>query len=69
MPLHLLPIWVQLHCGGCGQLFTGNARSVPQFRDAPACTGCWDRINTMRTQAGLPPWEAPDDAYPAEEVS
>lgn len=63
MPLHLLPIWVQLSCGGCSRGFTGNARSVPQWRDAPCCPTCWARINDARRRLGLLPWDTPADAY------
>jgi hypothetical protein len=63
MPLHLLPIWVQLRCGGCGAGFTGNARSVPQWKDQPACSTCWQRINDLRIRIGLSPWDTPVDAY------
>lgn len=57
------PLWVRLRCGGCGTRFTGNAFTVPQWRDAPSCRGCWDRLNLMRDQANLRPWETPPDAY------
>lgn len=67
MPLHLAPIWVALTCGGCGRGFTGNARSVPQWKDAPACPACWDRVNGLRVQLDLPPWDCPVDAYPTKE--
>lgn len=66
MPLHLLPIWVPLSCGGCGTPFTGNARSVPQWRDAPCCPTCWGRINDLRVRVGMQPWDTPADAYPEE---
>jgi hypothetical protein len=55
---------VRLRCGGCGSRFTGNAYSVPQYRDAPACRGCWRRLNLLLRQANLPEWETPEDAYP-----
>jgi hypothetical protein len=67
VPLHLLPIWVQLRCGGCAGSFTGNARSVPQWKDVPACPTCWQRINDLRVRVGMPPWDTPVDAYPEEE--
>lgn len=64
MPLHLLPIWAQLTCGGCAQQFTGNARSVPVWNGSPACPKCWERSNALRTQLGFQPWDTPVDAYP-----
>lgn len=64
--LHLLPLWAQLTCGGCGRGFTGNARSVPNWNSAPACPSCWRRVNDLRTQLGLAAWDTPTDAYPIE---
>lgn len=58
------PLWVSLRCGCCGIEFVGNAYSVPQFRDAPACRGCWRRLNLFRRQANMPEWDTPEDAYP-----
>jgi hypothetical protein len=66
MPLHLLPIWVPLRCGGCAKPFTGNARCVPQWRDTPSCPTCWRQINDLRVRAGFQPWDTPADAYPKE---
>jgi hypothetical protein len=61
---HRQPLWVPLHCGCCGSRFEANAYSVPQFRDAPACRGCWRRLNLLRRQANMPEWDTPEDAYP-----
>lgn len=58
------PLWVSLRCGGCGQRFTGNARSVPQWNGHGACPACWERINQLREQLGEARWDTPRDAYP-----
>jgi hypothetical protein len=62
--LHRAPLWVSLRCGCCGTRFEANAYTVPQYRDAPACRGCWRRINLLRRQANLDEWDTPPDAYP-----
>lgn len=62
--LHLAPLWVGVRCGGCGQSFTANARSVPNWKGEPACKPCWDRVNRLRASLGLEVWEAPAGAYP-----
>lgn len=61
---HRAPLWVSLHCGGCGGEFTGNAHSVPQVHGWPACPSCWGRLNLFRRQANMPEWDTPEDAYP-----
>lgn len=58
------PLWVALHCGGCRIGFTANAYSVPHIRGAPACRGCWRRLNLIRRSAGMDEWDTPEDAYP-----
>lgn len=58
------PLWASLRCGGCGQPFTGNARSVPQWNGHAACPTCWDKVNGLREQLGEPRWDTPADAYP-----
>jgi hypothetical protein len=58
------PLWVSLHCGGCRKPFTGNAKCVPQYNEKPACPQCWEKINGLRVQMGLQPWDLPKDAYP-----
>jgi hypothetical protein len=57
-----------LICGGCRNQFEANAYSVPQFNDSPACQNCWNRVNDLRSQLGLPSWDTPADAYPIEKV-
>lgn len=57
-------LWAELTCGGCGLEFTGNAAQVPCFNGHPACPSCWDRLNQLRAQANLDPWQLPDNAYP-----
>lgn len=54
----------RVRCGGCGQPFDANVRTVPQWRDQPCCRTCWDKVNALRLRAGLEPWEAPVDAWP-----
>lgn len=63
MHLHLTPLWVDLVCH-CGRRFTGNARSVPQWRGVPACPTCWSKVNALRARLGESPWDTPSDAYP-----
>lgn len=64
--LHLAPIWARLTCGACTRPFMGNARTVPNFRDTPACPGCWQKLNELRERLGLPAWDTPADAYPPD---
>jgi hypothetical protein len=64
MPFHLLPIWVQLTCGGCRKQFVGNARTVPQWKGSSACPACWRQINEARARMSLSTWDTPVDAYP-----
>jgi hypothetical protein len=66
------PLFAVLRCGGCGQPFEANVRTVPVLRGAleagppmPACRGCWDRLNVARVRANLPPWARPA-CYPGD---
>jgi hypothetical protein len=64
LPGRRRPLWATLLCGGCKHPFTGNAHSVPVWRDLPCCRNCWRRVNLIRRSANLPEWDTPEDAWP-----
>lgn len=57
------PLWAEVHCGGCGLCFTGNAFTVPRAHGLPFCRNCWRRLNLVRRSAGMDEWDTPEDAY------
>ena len=60
-------LWAQVRCGVCGRQFSGNVLTCPNWKDQPACPLCWARLNRLREQLGLLPWDTPPDAYPPED--
>ena len=63
-------------CYCCHKPFMYHPHRVPSFRDEngelqPICRGCMDKMNELRRQKGLEPFEILDGAYdpcPEEEL-
>lgn len=62
-------------CIGCGRPFAFNPHRVPSVRvngvREPVCRECIERVNAIRKEKGLEPFEIPADAYeplPEEEL-
>jgi hypothetical protein len=60
------PLFMDMVCGGCGETFTANARTVPCFQTPsrldparPSCRRCWDQLAQVRSRANLVPWSRP----------
>lgn len=59
-------------CISCKQTFSFNPVKVPSVRvngvKEPVCERCFDRLNEVRKEAGMEPWQRHADAYePADE--
>jgi hypothetical protein len=56
-------------CLWCRRPFGFNPMKVPSIKinetKEPICEGCFDMLNQMRKEKGLPLWERLPDAYDA----
>jgi hypothetical protein len=57
-------------CLCCGRIFASNPMRVPSHRDAngikqPICQDCFEKINQVRVEKGVPPFALLPGAYEA----
>jgi hypothetical protein len=60
-------------CASCKRTFGFNPHKVPSVRvnntREPVCEQCFNRLNVIRKEKGLPEWTKHPDAYEAADES
>lgn len=61
-------------CFTCGAMFAFNPHRVPSYTPPggtrePICRDCMDKMNKLRTDAGMKPFEILEGAYEPEPCS